>query len=209
MKNKIETLNSPQKADLSNSEKKTMDPDDLIDLQIFFDEIKEKYGFNLKINHGISAYENEVIAQKKCDEFWKDIFKKADMFMKIYESSPASYTTPEKGERYLNPENLENFTKMKLHPFSVIVIVNTIQKKETDINKIKNTISPLDNEKYSGISTAEFAHRIGAKPDSIRVRLCETGSYFGIKPHKLPNRRLLWPLDAVQQLIDKKRPKKH
>ena len=39
MKNKIETLNSPQKADLSNSEKKTMDPDDLIDLQIFFDEI--------------------------------------------------------------------------------------------------------------------------------------------------------------------------
>mgnify|MGYP001476279655 CR=1 FL=1 len=114
MKNKIETLNSPQKADLSNSEKKTMDPDDLIDLQIFFDEIKEKYGFNLKINHGISAYENEVIAQKKCDEFWKDIFKKADMFMKIYESSPASYTTPEKGERY----RLKHFEN-QIYPLSI------------------------------------------------------------------------------------------
>ena len=67
--------------------------------------------------------------------------------MKIYESSPASYTTPEKGERYLNPENLENFTKMKLHPFSVIVIVNTIQKKETDINKIKKAFQYLITER--------------------------------------------------------------
>lgn len=54
----------------------------------------------------------------------------------------------------------------------------------------------------SGITTESLANSLGGKPSSIRVRLCETGSYFGIKPHKLPNGRLLWPADAVQQLIE-------
>lgn len=56
---------------------------------------------------------------------------------------------------------------------------------------------------YNGITTEIFANSIGGKPNSIRVRLCETGSYFGIKPHKLPNGRLLWPANSVQQLIDR------
>lgn len=44
------------------------------------------------------------------------------------------------------------------------------------------------------LSTAEFAKLQGdIKPRSIRQRLSDTGSYFGLRPKKLANRRLLWP----------------
>jgi len=56
---------------------------------------------------------------------------------------------------------------------------------------------------FNCITTEDLANSLGGKPGSIRVRLCETGSYYGIKPHKLPNGRLLWPADSVQQLIEK------
>lgn len=53
----------------------------------------------------------------------------------------------------------------------------------------------------AGLSTETLANSIGAKAGSIRVRLCQTGSYFGLKPRKLPNGRLLWPSDSVERLI--------
>lgn len=53
-----------------------------------------------------------------------------------------------------------------------------------------------------GMSTNDFADATGAKPQTIRVRLCQTGSYYGIKPRKLPNGRLLWPADSVERLLD-------
>ena len=43
------------------------------------------------------------------------------------------------------------------------------------------------------ISTEQFAARQMVKPESVLSRLCRTGSYFGIRPVKLANRRLLWP----------------
>jgi hypothetical protein len=33
------------------------------------------------------------------------------------------------------------------------------------------------------------------------VHLCRRGSYYGIRPAKLPNGRLLWPGDAVERLL--------
>lgn len=57
-------------------------------------------------------------------------------------------------------------------------------------------------EKY--LTTREFGKSIGSTPESIRVRLCKYGTYFGIKPEKLPNRRLLWPTDALEILLSKK-----
>ena len=54
------------------------------------------------------------------------------------------------------------------------------------------------------LTTREFGKSIGSTPESIRVRLCKHGSYFGIKPEKLPNRRLLWPADALEILLSKK-----
>lgn len=50
-------------------------------------------------------------------------------------------------------------------------------------------------------STAQFSKIAGVQADSIRVRLCKTGSYFGIKPIKLRNGRLLWP-DNSRELLE-------
>ncbi len=52
-----------------------------------------------------------------------------------------------------------------------------------------------------GLSTEDFATSIGLRPESIRVHLCRRGSYYGIRPAKLPNGRLLWPGDAVERLL--------
>lgn len=48
--------------------------------------------------------------------------------------------------------------------------------------------------------TAEFADLNGVKDQTVRKRFCLTGSYFGIRPCKLINGRLLWP--AIQIGID-------
>ncbi len=58
------------------------------------------------------------------------------------------------------------------------------------------------------ISTEALAAECGLKPNTIRVRLCRTGSYFGLRPIKLPNGRLLWPADAVAQLASPKAAEK-
>lgn len=56
-------------------------------------------------------------------------------------------------------------------------------------------------EQYrNGISTADLARQALTKPNTIRVRLCETGSFYGIRPLKLPNGRLLWPADSLERL---------
>jgi hypothetical protein len=57
-----------------------------------------------------------------------------------------------------------------------------------------------DNTDRATISTTELAALLNIKPQSIYKRLCVTGSYWGINPSKLPNGRLLWPADAVEQL---------
>lgn len=52
------------------------------------------------------------------------------------------------------------------------------------------------------LTTDEFAAEICCLPNSIRKRYSQTGSYHGVRPIKLPNRRLLWPADAVEQLAN-------
>ncbi len=51
-----------------------------------------------------------------------------------------------------------------------------------------------------GFSTSELARHLGMTSGAMRVRLCETGSYFGLKPERLPNGRLLWPADSLERL---------
>ncbi|MFM0626267.1 DNA-binding protein [Paraburkholderia xenovorans] len=50
------------------------------------------------------------------------------------------------------------------------------------------------------ISTEELAARLALRPHSIRKRYCQTGAYFCLRPLKLPNGRLMWPADSVEQL---------
>ncbi|CAG4892673.1 hypothetical protein R69919_01433 [Paraburkholderia gardini] len=50
------------------------------------------------------------------------------------------------------------------------------------------------------LSTDEFAAVMAVDPQSIRKRYSSEGSYHGVRPVKLANRRVLWPVDAVRQL---------
>ena len=51
------------------------------------------------------------------------------------------------------------------------------------------------------LSTEELAALLMLRPQSIRKRYCETGAYFSIRPAKLPNGRLMWPADSLEQLM--------
>jgi predicted site-specific integrase-resolvase len=53
----------------------------------------------------------------------------------------------------------------------------------------------------AGLPTATLALALGIRDHSIRKRYCETGSYFGVKPVKLPNGKLRWPDDSVERLV--------
>jgi hypothetical protein len=57
-------------------------------------------------------------------------------------------------------------------------------------------------ENRAHLSTEEFAAVLAVEPQSVRKRYSETGSYHGVRPRKLPNRRLLWPVDAVKRLLN-------
>lgn len=60
-----------------------------------------------------------------------------------------------------------------------------------------NTNSPTPK-----LSTIELAQEIKILAQSIRKRYCETGSYYGLRPTKLPNGRLLWPADSAAHLLE-------
>jgi len=47
-------------------------------------------------------------------------------------------------------------------------------------------------QKYSW-SAEQFAAANQVKAQSVRARLCRTGSYFGVRPVKLANGRLAFP----------------
>lgn len=42
------------------------------------------------------------------------------------------------------------------------------------------------------LDTAEAADRLRIRPQTLRRALCLQGHYFGLRPTKMPNGRLLW-----------------
>lgn len=50
-------------------------------------------------------------------------------------------------------------------------------------------------------STEVLAEYLNIKPQTIRAALCRDGHYLGLRPVKLPNRRLLWDANALEALI--------
>jgi hypothetical protein len=54
-------------------------------------------------------------------------------------------------------------------------------------------------EEIMGLNTARFAERHLVKAESVRSRLSRTGSYFGIRPKRLPNGRLDWGDEQTPQ----------
>ena len=53
-------------------------------------------------------------------------------------------------------------------------------------------------QKYE-LSADQFAALNQVKSQSVRARLCRTGSYFGVRPMKLANGRLAWPAVQVEK----------
>ncbi|MCY1232482.1 hypothetical protein D9M72_449760 [compost metagenome] len=69
---------------------------------------------------------------------------------------------------------------------------------------MKNTPSAaMPNHRPSRLTTEELAVELAMEAQSIRKRLSQTGSYFGLQPWKLPNGQLRWPADAMEQLTSK------
>ncbi len=54
------------------------------------------------------------------------------------------------------------------------------------------------HQKYD-LSCEQFASLNQVKAQSVRARLCNTGSYFGVKPVKLINGRLAFPSVQVSK----------
>jgi hypothetical protein len=50
------------------------------------------------------------------------------------------------------------------------------------------------------LTTEQFAILVGVLPQTLRRAVCTTGSYFGVRPVKLPNRRLVWPHNSLELL---------
>lgn len=51
------------------------------------------------------------------------------------------------------------------------------------------------------LCTEEFAAQLLVQSDTVRKQVSLTGSYLGIRPVHLPNQRLLWPSDVIEQLL--------
>lgn len=66
--------------------------------------------------------------------------------------------------------------------------------------KTKNLIASGATRLF--LTTEELALSLDMNAQSIRKRYSQTGSYFGLKPVKLPNGKLRWPADALDQLIN-------
>jgi hypothetical protein len=49
-------------------------------------------------------------------------------------------------------------------------------------------------------TTEALAADLGIKAQSLRAAVSRDGSYFGVRPDKLPNGRLDWPDDAKARL---------
>jgi len=56
------------------------------------------------------------------------------------------------------------------------------------------------NKKQYG-TTRKLAAIYGVEVDTIRRNLCTKGHFLGLKPIKLPNTRLLWPLVTPDELV--------
>lgn len=51
------------------------------------------------------------------------------------------------------------------------------------------------------VPLAELARRALVQPQSISARICRTGTFHGLIPRRLPNRRIVFDAAAVDRLF--------
>ncbi|WP_309829853.1 hypothetical protein [Caballeronia sp. LZ065] len=54
----------------------------------------------------------------------------------------------------------------------------------------------------SHVPTEEAATMLMVQPQTMRKQFSQKGEYCGIRPRRLPNRRLAWPLAEIQALLN-------
>lgn len=71
---------------------------------------------------------------------------------------------------------------------------------------MNNTLHPhllaAERSGRSYISTEELAFILDLAPQTLRKRHCQHGHYFGIRPRKLKNRFLHWPIAEIKSLLE-------
>lgn len=50
-------------------------------------------------------------------------------------------------------------------------------------------------------STKDFAKYVSVKSATVRRGYCVNGHYLGIKPLRLPNGRLSWPIEEIEKIM--------
>lgn len=69
-------------------------------------------------------------------------------------------------------------------------------------NESQSEASHLAPGEY--LTTEEFANALSLRAQTVRKRLSQTGSYYGARPLRLPNRMLRWPTEHVMTLLARK-----
>lgn len=78
--------------------------------------------------------------------------------------------------------------------------VNAIVVEDLDSKGATIKLKPIQRI----FTTEELALALKVEPESIRKSLSKNGHYCGVVPNKLPNRRLAWPINAVEKIMEKK-----
>ena len=53
-----------------------------------------------------------------------------------------------------------------------------------------------------GLTTSALAAQLHLRPQTLRAALCRVGHYYGVRPARLANGRLIWPDDALERLTE-------
>jgi hypothetical protein len=102
------------------------------------------------------------------------------------------------------PAILDYATHATIAVNSMLAKVGSTEPTEAAIAKDERSSprSPMPvPENREHLSTEEFAAALAVDPQSVRKRYSQSGSYHGVRPTKLPSRRLLWPVEAVKRLL--------
>jgi hypothetical protein len=51
-----------------------------------------------------------------------------------------------------------------------------------------------------GISTNQLAAALGLQAQTLRAAVYREGHYYGLRPRRMPNGRLLWPANSLELL---------
>ena len=107
------------------------------------------------------------------------------------------YRVPTDDKPHVLPYDIAQHALQMARAVAAIKDSASIPKKKT--RTVVTTASGVPD----ALTTEELADALGVQAQTIRKQHSATGAYLGIRPTKLANRRLMWPADAVNQVLDR------